>query len=84
MTAVRHIAQTRPLKRYCEIAGRARTLTHSIFTSEISLRCSTPWALTVFVFPTGFVGCLPTNPEDERQAHLCAVRNADDIEHVAR
>lgn len=37
-----------------------------------------------FVFLTDFVGCLPTNPDDEREAHLCADRNADDIEHVER
>jgi predicted glycosyltransferase len=36
-----------------------------------------------FVFLTDFVGCLPTEP-DEREALLCADRNADDIEHVAR
>jgi pimeloyl-ACP methyl ester carboxylesterase/predicted glycosyltransferase len=36
-----------------------------------------------FVFLTDFVGCLPTT-EDEREAFLCADRNADDIEHVAR
>jgi pimeloyl-ACP methyl ester carboxylesterase/predicted glycosyltransferase len=36
-----------------------------------------------FVFLTDFVGCLPTEG-DEREAHLCADRNADDIEHVAR
>lgn len=37
-----------------------------------------------FVFLTDFVGCLPMNPDDQREAHLCADRNADDIEHVAR
>jgi predicted glycosyltransferase len=37
-----------------------------------------------FVFLTDFVGCLPMNPGDEREAFLCADRNADDIEHVAR
>jgi len=37
-----------------------------------------------FVFLTDFVGCLPMNPDDPREAHLCADRNADDIEHVAR
>jgi pimeloyl-ACP methyl ester carboxylesterase/predicted glycosyltransferase len=37
-----------------------------------------------FVFLTDFVGCLPMNPDDEREAFLCADRNADDIEHVAR
>ncbi len=36
-----------------------------------------------FVFLTDFVGCLPMN-DDEREAFLCADRNADDIEHVAR
>ena len=36
-----------------------------------------------FVFLTDFVGCLPTE-DDEREAFLCADRNADDIEHVAR
>ncbi|MEP7281303.1 MAG: alpha/beta fold hydrolase [Rubrivivax sp.] len=37
-----------------------------------------------FVFLTDFVGCLPMDPDDEREAVLCADRNADDIEHVAR
>ena len=41
-----------------------------------------------FVFLTDFVGCLPmTNGEemrDSREAFLCADRNADDLEHVAR
>lgn len=37
-----------------------------------------------FVFLTDFVGCLPMNGDDEREAVLCADRNADDIEHVAR
>jgi len=37
-----------------------------------------------FVFLTDFVGCLPMNGDDEREALLCADRNADDIEHVAR
>jgi predicted glycosyltransferase len=38
-----------------------------------------------FVFLTDFVGCLPmAEAEDTREAHLCADRNADDIEHVAR
>ncbi len=37
-----------------------------------------------FVFLTDFVGCLPMNPEDAREAFLCADRNADDIEHIAR
>jgi len=36
-----------------------------------------------FVFLTDFVGCLPMGG-DEREAHLCADRNADDLEHVAR
>ena len=36
-----------------------------------------------FVFLTDFVGCLPV-ADDEREAHLCADRNAEDIEHVAR
>jgi pimeloyl-ACP methyl ester carboxylesterase/predicted glycosyltransferase len=36
-----------------------------------------------FVFLTDFVGCLPMEG-DERDAFLCADRNADDIEHVAR
>ena len=36
-----------------------------------------------FVFLTDFVGCLPVE-DDEREAFLCADRNADDIEHVAR
>jgi pimeloyl-ACP methyl ester carboxylesterase/predicted glycosyltransferase len=37
-----------------------------------------------FVFLTDFVGCLPMDHDDEREAFLCADRNADDIEHVAR
>ena len=37
-----------------------------------------------FVFLTDFVGCLPMNPDDPRETLLCAERNADDIEHVAR
>jgi pimeloyl-ACP methyl ester carboxylesterase/predicted glycosyltransferase len=37
-----------------------------------------------FVFLTDFVGCLPMNADDPREVHLCADRNADDIEHVAR
>ena len=40
-----------------------------------------------FVFLTDFVGCLPVGGDatgDEREAFLCADRNADDIEHVAR
>lgn len=36
-----------------------------------------------FVFLTDFVGCLPM-VDDERERVLCADRNADDIEHVAR
>jgi pimeloyl-ACP methyl ester carboxylesterase/predicted glycosyltransferase len=36
-----------------------------------------------FVFLTDFVGCLPMS-DDERERDLCADRNADDIEHVAR
>ncbi len=36
-----------------------------------------------FVFLTDFVGCLPMH-DDEREAFLCADRNADDIEHIAR
>lgn len=36
-----------------------------------------------FVFLTDFVGCLPL-ADDEREAFLCADRNADDLEHVAR
>jgi pimeloyl-ACP methyl ester carboxylesterase/predicted glycosyltransferase len=36
-----------------------------------------------FVFLTDFVGCLPMQ-DNEREAFLCADRNADDIEHVAR
>ncbi|HZR07174.1 MAG TPA: alpha/beta fold hydrolase [Myxococcales bacterium] len=36
-----------------------------------------------FVFLTDFVGCLPMDG-DERERFLCADRNADDIEHVAR
>ena len=36
-----------------------------------------------FVFLTDFVGCLPMG-DDEREQLLCADRNADDIEHVAR
>jgi pimeloyl-ACP methyl ester carboxylesterase/predicted glycosyltransferase len=41
-----------------------------------------------FVFLTDFVGCLPMAngdaARDSREAFLCAERNADDIEHVAR
>jgi pimeloyl-ACP methyl ester carboxylesterase/predicted glycosyltransferase len=36
-----------------------------------------------FVFLTDFVGCLPV-AGGEREAFLCADRNADDIEHVER
>jgi hypothetical protein len=37
-----------------------------------------------FVFLTDFVGCLPMNRDDERECHLCADRNAEMIEQVAR
>jgi predicted glycosyltransferase len=37
-----------------------------------------------YVFLTDFVGCLPMEPGNEREAALCADRNADDIEHIAR
>lgn len=37
-----------------------------------------------FVFLTDFVGCVPMDPGDAREVHLCTDRNADDIEHVAR
>jgi pimeloyl-ACP methyl ester carboxylesterase/predicted glycosyltransferase len=37
-----------------------------------------------FVFLTDFVGCLPMEEGNEREAFLCADRNADDLEHVAR
>jgi predicted glycosyltransferase len=37
-----------------------------------------------FVFLTDFVGCLPMEEGNAREAFLCADRNADDIEHVAR
>lgn len=37
-----------------------------------------------FVFLTDFIGCLPMEEGNEREAFLCADRNADDIEHVAR
>jgi pimeloyl-ACP methyl ester carboxylesterase/predicted glycosyltransferase len=37
-----------------------------------------------FVFLTDFVGCLPMEEGNEREALLCADRNADDIEHIAR
>jgi len=36
-----------------------------------------------FVFLTDFVGCVPVE-DDEREAHLCADRNEDDIRHVER
>ncbi|HMJ15362.1 MAG TPA: alpha/beta fold hydrolase [Polyangiaceae bacterium] len=36
-----------------------------------------------FVFLSDFVGCLPME-DDEREAFLCADRNAEDIEHVER
>jgi predicted glycosyltransferase len=36
-----------------------------------------------FVYLTDFVGCIPVE-DDQREAHLCAERNADDLEHVAR
>ncbi len=36
-----------------------------------------------FVFLTDFVGCLPMS-DDDREQHLCADRNADDIEHIGR
>jgi predicted glycosyltransferase len=37
-----------------------------------------------YVFLTDFVGCLPMEAGNEREAALCADRNADDIEHIAR
>ncbi len=37
-----------------------------------------------FVFLTDFVGCIPVHEGDDREAFLCADRNADDIEHVER
>ena len=37
-----------------------------------------------FVFLTDFVGCLPMEEGNAREAFLCADRNADEIEHVAR
>ena len=37
-----------------------------------------------FVFLTDFVGCLPMEEGNAREAYLCADRNADEIEHVAR
>jgi pimeloyl-ACP methyl ester carboxylesterase/predicted glycosyltransferase len=37
-----------------------------------------------YVFLTDFVGCLPMEEGNEREAVLCADRNADDIERVAR
>ena len=37
-----------------------------------------------FVFLTDFVGCLPMEEGNSREAFLCADRNAQEIEHVAR
>lgn len=37
-----------------------------------------------YVFLTDFVGCVPMEEGNEREATLCADRNADDIERVAR
>jgi len=37
-----------------------------------------------FVFLTDFVGCLPMEEGNTREAFLCADRNAQEIEHVAR
>ena len=37
-----------------------------------------------YVFLTDFVGCLPMEEGNAREAALCADRNADDIEHIAR
>lgn len=37
-----------------------------------------------FVFLTDFVGCVPMNPGDEREAYLCADRNAQMLEHIGR
>lgn len=37
-----------------------------------------------FVFLTDFIGCLPMTEEDEREAFLCADRNAEEIAHVER
>ena len=37
-----------------------------------------------FVFLTDFVGCLPMEEGNAREAYLCADRNADDIGHIAR
>ena len=37
-----------------------------------------------FVFLTDFVGCLPMEEGNRREAYLCADRNAQEIEHVAR
>ena len=37
-----------------------------------------------YVFLTDFVGCLPMEEGNEREAMLCADRNADEIERVAR
>ena len=37
-----------------------------------------------FVFLTDFVGCLPMEEGSRREAFLCADRNAQEIEHIAR
>jgi len=37
-----------------------------------------------FVFLTDFVGCLPMEEGNRREAFLCADRNAQEIEHIAR
>ena len=37
-----------------------------------------------YVFMTDFVGCLPMEQGNQREAALCADRNADEIEHIAR
>jgi len=37
-----------------------------------------------FVFLTDFIGCLPMEEGNEREAFLCADRNADEIAHVER
>lgn len=37
-----------------------------------------------FVFLTDFIGCLPMEEGNEREAYLCADRNADEIAHVER
>ena len=37
-----------------------------------------------YVFLTDFVGCLPMEPGNAREAALCADRNAEDIERIAR